>query len=203
MSGSNFFDDLRRIGALKEGHFLLSSGQHSGQYVEKFDLLRQPRETESACGMLIERLGPLAAVDLVVGPTTGGILLAFEMARQLGLAAAYAERLKEGSSERVFKRGTTIEPGTRVLLIDDILTTGGSIRESLAALQPWRADVVAIAVLVDRSGGQVDFGAPLVGLAEISIETWDPTDCPLCHDGVPIVKPGSTAVPMTGTATDQ
>ena len=198
-----FLDELRRIGALKEGHYLLSSGRHSGQYVEKFDLLRQPRETESACGMLIERLGPLAAVDLVVGPTTGGILLAFEMARQLGLPAAYAERLTEGSSERAFKRGTTIEPGTRVLLVDDILTTGGSVRESLAALQPWQVNVVAIAVLVDRSAGQVDFGVPLVGLTEIGIETWDPAQCPLCRDGAPIIKPGSTAVQVTGTTTNQ
>lgn len=198
-----FLDELRRIGALKEGHYLLSSGQHSGQYVEKFDLFRQPRETESACRVLIERLGPHAAVELVVGPTTGGILLAFEMARQLRLPAAYAERVKEGSSERAFKRGTAIAPGTRVLLVDDILTTGGSIRESLTALQQWRADVVAIAVLVDRSGGQVDFGVPLVGLTQIAIETWNPSDCPLCRDGAPIIKPGSTAVPVTGTATDQ
>ncbi len=195
MSEQTFLEQLRGIGALKDGHFLLASGRHSGQYVEKFDLLRQPRETERACHALIERLGTLAEVDLVVGPTTGGILLAFEIARQIGLPAAYAERSSEGTGAREFKRGTVIPSGTRVLLVDDILTTGGSIRESLTALEPWGADVRAVAVLVDRSGGSVDFGVPLVGLAELSIETWNPSECPLCRNGVPLVKPGSTAVP--------
>ncbi len=203
MADNQFLDDLRRIGALKQGHFLLASGRHSDQYVEKFDLLRQPRETEAACRSLIERLGALARVDLVVGPTTGGILLAFEIGRQLRLPAAYAERAKDGSSERALKRGTTIDPGTRVLLVDDILTTGGSIRESLAALEPWKADVVAVAVLVDRSGGQVDFGVPLVGLTQITIETWEAVDCPLCREGVPVAKPGSTATPSGAAALDQ
>lgn len=195
MSDQAFREQLRTIGALKEGHFLLASGRHSGQYVEKFDLLRQPRETESACAALIERLGSLVEVDLVVGPTTGGVILAFEIARQLGLPAAYAERASEGTSAREIKRGTMIPPQTRVLVVDDILTTGGSVRESLAALEPWGAEVRAVAVLVDRSGGKVDFGVPLVGLAELSIETWEPGACPLCRGGVPLVKPGSTAAP--------
>ncbi|HQX64006.1 MAG TPA: orotate phosphoribosyltransferase [Thermomicrobiales bacterium] len=192
MSGG-FLDQLRAIGALKSGHFLLASGRHSGEYVEKFDLLRNPRATESACHELVIKLGAGADVDLVVGPTTGGILLAFEIGRQLGLPAAYAERATEGSNERAFKRGTTIAPGTRVLLVDDILTTGGSIRETLIALGQVEADVRAIAVLVDRSGGAVSFSAPLVPLASLSIETWPAGDCPLCQSGQPLTKPGSTA----------
>jgi orotate phosphoribosyltransferase len=190
-----FLNQLEAIGALKHGHFLLASGRHSAQYVEKFDLLRQPRATETACRAMIEQLGNLAQVDLVVGPTTGGILLAFEIGRQLGLPAAYAERARDGASERAFKRGTVISPGTRVLVVDDILTTGGSVRETLAALSAVGADVTAIGLLVDRSGGAATFSAPVVSLATLDIETFAPDDCPLCRDGVPMMKPGSTAVP--------
>lgn len=193
-----FLDQLRSIGALKNGHFLLASGRHSNQYVEKFDLLRNPRATEAACRRLIGTLGEFADVDLVVGPTTGGILLAFEVGRQLGLPAAYAERASDGSSLREFKRGTTIVAETRVLLVDDILTTGGSIRETLAALERVGADVRAVAVLVDRSGGTVTFGPPLFPLASLSIDTWLTEDCPSCRAGQPLTKPGSTAVSSNG-----
>lgn len=189
---NDFLKQLREIGALKSGHFLLASGRHSDQYVEKFDLLRNPQAAEIACRQLIAQL-PDTDVDLVVGPTTGGILLAFEIGRQLGLPAAYAERARDGASERSFKRGTIIAPGTRVLLVDDILTTGGSIRETLAALDVVNADVRTIAVLVDRSGGAVSFGPPLVPLASLSIETWTADDCPQCQAGVPLTKPGSTS----------
>jgi orotate phosphoribosyltransferase len=194
MSSQRFLQDLTDIGALKSGHFLLSSGRHSPQYVEKFDLLRQPRATERACSQIIELLGSIGEIDLVVGPTTGGILLAFEIGRQLGLPAAYAERTTDGSSTRAFKRGTTIDPGTRVLLVDDILTTGGSIRETLAALSTHGAEIVAIAVLVDRSGAAAQFDAPLISLAKLTIETYDPEDCPLCRAGQVVVKPGTTQV---------
>ncbi|HYI15809.1 MAG TPA: orotate phosphoribosyltransferase [Thermomicrobiales bacterium] len=193
MDQGAFLRQLEQIGALKHGHFLLASGRHSAQYVEKFDLLRQPRATERACRSLIEQLGDLAQVDLVVGPTTGGILLAFEIGRQLSLPAAYAERARDGASERAFKRGTVISPGTRVLVVDDILTTGGSVRETLAALDVAAAEVRAIGLLVDRSGGAVAFDAPLVSLATLDIETFAPEDCPLCRDQVPMTKPGSTA----------
>lgn len=195
----SFLDQLRQIGALKSGHFLLASGRHSAEYVEKFDLLRQPLATSDACRQMIEQLPAGEAFDLVVGPTTGGILLAFEIGRQLGLPAAYAERLADGAAERTFKRGTRIEPHARVLVVDDILTTGGSVRETLSALESVGADVRAIAVLVDRSGGAVTFGAPLTALATLDIETWDAADCPLCVAGTPVVKPGSTAPAETDT----
>ncbi|RIK42197.1 MAG: orotate phosphoribosyltransferase [Chloroflexi bacterium] len=193
--GRRFVAELERIGALKTGHFLLASGRHSDRYIEKFDLLRQPRATEAACRSLIELLGDLSDVTLVVGPTTGGILLAFEVARQLGLPAAYAERASDGSSTRAFKRGTVIPPGTVALVVDDILTTGGSIRETLLALDRWNARVHSIGVLVDRSGGAVAFGAPLVGLAAFQIDTWAAEECPLCGQGAPLIKPGSTTAP--------
>jgi orotate phosphoribosyltransferase len=191
----DFVAELKRVGALKEGHFVLASGRHSNQYVEKFDLLRDPVATQQACAELIRLLDGLANVDLVAGPTTGGILLAFELARQLGLPAAYAERVEDGSSEREFKRGTLIEQGTRVLVVDDILTTGGSVRATLDALAVVDAQVVAVALLVDRSAGAVDFGCPLVSLAQLDIATWDATGMPDWLEAIPVTKPGTTAVP--------
>jgi len=190
---ANVLETLKECGGLKEGHFLLSSGRHSDRYIEKFDLLRRPRLTEAVCRGFTERFRE-AALDVVVGPTTGGIILAFEVARQLGVMAAYAERANDGDSAREFRRGTTFEPGSRVLVVDDILTTGGSVRETLAALAPFDVEVVAIGVLVDRSGGRVQFSAPLVPLAALTVATWEPEVCPLCAQGIPLVKPGTTAV---------
>jgi orotate phosphoribosyltransferase len=185
---------LREAGALKDGHFLLSSGRHSDQYVEKFDLLRNPSATELACRAISDRFKS-ERIDVVVGPTTGGIILAFEVGRQLGTMAAYAERKSDGSSGREFRRGTTFTVGQRVLVVDDILTTGGSVRETLTALENESVEVLAIAVLVDRSGGKVEFrGTTLVALSKLNVQTWDPADCPLCASGIALVKPGTTNV---------
>jgi orotate phosphoribosyltransferase len=195
---SNEFDllsVLREAGALKSGHFLLSSGRHSDQYVEKFDLLRNPRATERACESFADRFRS-EQIDVVVGPTTGGIILAFEVGRQLGCMAAYAERKSDGSAGREIRRGTTFAPRQRVLLVDDILTTGRSVRETLAALEGQPVEIVAVAVLVDRSGGKVAFGAtPLVAISTLDVKTWDPCDCDLCAKGIPLVKPGTTNLP--------
>jgi orotate phosphoribosyltransferase len=192
------FDTLREVGALKEGHFLLASGRHSDRYVEKFDLLRRPAATERACRRIAEHFRD-AGVEVVAGPTTGGVILAFETARQLGIDAAYAERVADGGPAREFRRGTAFEPGARVLVVDDILTTGGSVRETFAALAPHHVSVVAVAVLVDRSGGAFDPGVPLHALATLDIATWEPASCPLCASGVPLQKPGTTAAaPWSG-----
>lgn len=181
-------------GALKQGHFLLASGRHSDRYLEKFDLLRNPGSTSEVLEPLAIRLRDWE-VDLIVGPTTGGILLAFELARQLGLPAAYAERKGEGHSGREIKRGTVLVPGSKVFVIDDILTTGGSIAETLNALREHPVKVAGIAVLADRSGGSVRFGdLPLLPLLSLNIQSWAPGDCPHCAAGEPLIKPGSTAV---------
>lgn len=182
---------LRAIGALKEGHFLLASGRHSDRYIEKFDLLRRPSDTVHACRSIAARFAD-EEVETVVGPTTGGILLAYEVARQLGVASAYAERAEMGGTGRVFRRGQTFRAGERVLVVDDILTTGSSVVETLAALHPYRADVVGVAVLVDRRGSGIHLPAPLFAAATLTIATWDAVECPLCAAGLPLVKPGST-----------
>ncbi len=181
-------------GALKQGHFLLASGRHSDRYLEKFDLLRNPGATSAVLESLAGQLRDWD-IDVIVGPTTGGILLAFELARQLGLPAAYAERSGEGLSGREIKRSTVFATGSKVFVIDDILTTGGSVAETLNALKPHPVDVVGIAVLVDRGGGSVQFGdIPLIPLMSLDVTTWAPGECPLCTTGIPLIKPGSTAI---------
>ena len=182
---------LHDSGALKEGHFLLSSGRHSGRYIEKFDLLRRPALTSEACALFTRRFRA-ERIDVVAGPTTGGIILAFELARQLGADAAYAERKSGSQSDREFKRGTTFRTGARVLVVDDILTTGGSVRETLDALAGHAVETIGVAILVDRSGGAVRFEAPLTSLVTMDIETWEPASCPLCDAGMLLVKPGTT-----------
>jgi len=181
-------DILQDSGSLKQGHFLLSSGRHSAQYIEKFDLLRRPAATSMVCTLIADRYRP-EQIDVVVGPTTGGIILAFEVARQLHVQAAYAERSDGG---REFRRGTTFAPNERVLVVDDILTTGGSVRETLDALSGYPVEVVGVSVLVDRSGSRVEFGVPLSALAALDIASWDAEECPLCGSGIPLVKPGTT-----------
>ncbi len=188
---------LREIGGLKRGHFLFSSGRHGDVYLEKFDLLRDPGATSDICRGFVDRFRD-ASIDVVVGPTTGGILLAFETARQLGIAAAYAERASDDAPGREFRRGTTFAPGSRVLVVDDILTTGGSVRETLAALRNHPVDIFAVAVLVDRSGGETSFaGVPLVALASQTVASWPADECPLCRRGIPLTKPGTTTQTMS------
>ena len=189
---------LREVGALKTGHFVLASGRHTNQYVEKFDLLRNPRATERACAGLIELARDRLPVDVVAGPTTGGMLLAFEVARQLGVPAAYAERTEDGGSGREFRRGTTFPTAARVLVVDDVLTTGGSVRETLVALARYDVEIVGVAVLVDRSVEPVDLGVPLIALARLDISSWEPAGCPLCASGVPLVKPGTSGARTSG-----
>jgi orotate phosphoribosyltransferase len=194
MGSSGLLETLRASGALKSGHFLLSSGRHSDQYIEKFDLLRNPEATSAACALIVERFRD-AGIEVVVGPTTGGVILAFETARQIGVAAAYAERASSGATGREFRRGTTFRPGERVLVVDDILTTGGSVRETLEALASHPVTVVGIAVLVDRSGGTAELPEPWIAVATVEAMSWAAEECPMCAQGLPITKPGTTPPP--------
>lgn len=193
-TGERLLDRMRQIGALKSGHFVLSSGRHSDAYVEKFDLLRQPVQTQAVCVEIADRFRD-RRIDVVVGPTTGGVILAFEVGRQLGVGAAYAERTDDGEMTRKFRRGTTFNKDDRVVVVDDILTTGGSVRETVAALAEFPVEVIGAIVLVDRSGGNVDVGVRLDALATLEIATWDATDCPLCARGDAVTRPGTTTVP--------
>src|SRR5881397_4404105 len=141
---------FRDVGALREGHFLLSSGKHSSIYLEKFWVLQWPKKTELLCGGIVERMRD-ERITTVAGPTTGGIILAHEVARQLGVRAVYAERRENGAG-REFRRGFTLRPGERVVVVDDIMTTGGSVQETIDAVRSAGGRVVGAAILADRSG---------------------------------------------------
>lgn len=192
---TDLLTQLAEINAIRSGHFLYASGKHGDTYLEKFNLLRNPLATSKACEFFADAFRD-KDIDVVVGPTTGGILLAFETARQMGIASAYAERASDGASGREIRRGTTFAPGSRVVVVDDILTTGGSVRETLGALEAHDVEVVAIGVLVDRSAGATTFGdIPLVAIASQKFDAWDVDACPLCEQGIPLEKPGTTTTP--------
>ncbi|MDP2728281.1 MAG: orotate phosphoribosyltransferase [Dehalococcoidia bacterium] len=177
---------LQATGTLLEGHFLLTSGRHSGAYVEKFRVLQNPTYTQELCSMLAKEFQGLN-LNVVAGPTTGGIILAFEVARQMGLRAIFAEKQGEG---RIFRRSLTLSPGERVLIVDDILTTGGSLKQVYDEVDRWGAQVVGVGVLVDRSDQSPSFGVPLFSCLRLPIPSYAPGECPLCQEGLPLVKPG-------------
>jgi len=179
---------LQKSGALLKGHFLLTSGLHSPAYWEKFRVLQFPDLTEQLCRMIADHFRH-EKVQVVAGPTTGGIILAFEVARQLGVRGIFAEKEDE---ERSFRRGFTVEAGERVLIVDDILTTGSSIREVIHAVQKLNGNIIGIGVLVDRSGPAPEFGYPLFSCHRAATVTYRPEECPLCAARVPLVKPGSS-----------
>jgi len=203
-------DLFRKSGALKEGHFLLKSGKHSERYLEKFLVLQDTAATSELCAFWAAgHRAPdgTPTVDVVAGPTTGGIVLAFETARQLGVRSIFAEEVKDsdGTVRREFRRGFTIARGERVLLVDDILTTGGSLLAMLPAVEEFGGEIVTCAVLADRSGGLASLSSPKTGrsyplrpLWQLQLPTYEPgpDTCPACNAGVPLHAPGST-----GTAT--
>ncbi len=174
---------LREAGALLEGHFQLSSGRHSGVYVEKFRLLERPPETDALCRMIADWARELSP-QVVAGPTTGGIIISYEVARHLGLRSIFAEVAEGGG--RGFQRGFTIAPGERVLVVDDVLTTGGSVRDVLDAVRAAGGEPLAVAVLIDRSAGRTDFGVPSFSCLPLDLPSYEPDGCPLCEQGLPL-----------------
>ncbi len=180
-----------RSGALLEGHFLLKSGRHAGRYLEKFLVLQHPRFGVEICRRFAELLAPHSPT-LVVGPTTGGVLLSFETARQLGgfVRAAFAEAAPSGG--RALCRGWTVGADERVVIVDDILTTGASLVETVEAVRAAGVEPVAAAVIVDRSTAPIELGFPLHALGRIEIPSWEPDACELCTAGIPVRKPGSS-----------
>ncbi len=173
--------------ALLTGHFKLTSGRHSDIYYEKFTLLSQPATCTRICAEMADRVADSGA-DTIVGPTTGGIIIAYDVARYLGIEAIYAEPGDEG---RVFKRGFSLEKGQKVAIVDDVLTTGRSIREVVNLVNSYQAEIVAICLMLDRSNGAVTFDYPFSALAAVEAQSWTPDDCPLCADGQPLTQRGS------------
>ena len=180
---------LVKTNAIMDGHFLLTSGLHSPHYVEKFNVLQHPEYTEQLCKAMAEKFKG-ANIETVVGPVTGGIILAHETGKALGTRAIFTERV---DGKMTFRRGFSLHKGERVLIVEDIVTTGGSIKEVIDVVKSYGAIPVAVSMLVDRSGGKADFGdVPATALLHMNVETYKPEECPLCKNNVPLTKRGST-----------
>ena len=182
---------FEKSGALLKGHFLLTSGLHSPVYWEKALVIQYPEYTEKLCRMIADHYRK-AGATVIAAPTTPGIILGYETARQLGVRSIFAEHDDTGGSGRVFRRGFHIDPGEKVLVVDDILTTGGSVSEVIAAVKKLEGKVVGVGVLVLRAAQEPDFGVPFYACHRTEVITYQSQQCPLCTKGIPLVKPGSS-----------
>jgi orotate phosphoribosyltransferase len=178
---------MRETKVLREGHFRMTSGRHSRQYMQCAQVLQYPKFTERLCEDLARRFKG-QELHAVVAPAIGGIIIAYEVAKVLGIRALFTER-EDG--KMTFRRGFHLEDDENVLVVEDVITTGGSVIEVIEAVRERGANVAGVGVVVDRSGGRVHFGVKTEVLLAMEIETWDPEDCPLCKQGIPILKPGS------------
>ncbi|MBO8159409.1 orotate phosphoribosyltransferase [Thermosyntropha sp.] len=174
--------------ALLNGHFILTSGRHSDQYMQCALVLQYPLYTEKLAKHIAEKFAD-EKIDLVIGPAMGGIIVAYEVARQMGVPGIFTER-KDGVMQ--LRRGFEIKPGQRVLVVEDVVTTGGSVKEVIEVVKEYKGIVAGVGVLVDRSGGSVDFGVRKEAVLTMNIQSWEASDCPLCAEGkIPAIKPGS------------
>ena len=183
---------LRAAGAWLEGHFLLHSGRHSDQFIQMAQAFQYPDKVSALCAELAAKLKPYGA-RVVVGPAVGGILMAYAVGQALGIRALYTEK-QEGVHR--LSRGFRIGPGEPVAVVDDVSTTGDSVRQTMAVVREAGGKVVAAGLIVDRSGGAVTFDVPLVALASLKMSTWPPAECPLCTKRVPLIDP-DTRQPVT------
>ena len=192
MTTEQVLNEFRAAGALLQGHFILSSGLRSPTFLQKMFIFQDPKRTETLCRALAEKVeAAFGKIDIVVSPAVGGIVPGYETARHLGAKAIFVER-EEGRFQ--LRRGFTIEKNARVLLVEDIVTTGLSSRECLEAIREFPGDVVGAACLIDRSSGKADLGVPLVSLAALDIPTYSADALPPELAALPPVKPGSRAL---------
>ena len=187
LTSNQVLDVFRRVGALLEGHFKLSSGLHSPGYLQSALVLQYPREAETLGAALAEAVRPLAP-DVVMSPALGGIVIGQEVARALDVPAIFAER-QDGAM--TLRRGFTLAPGARVLVVEDVVTTGGSTRETMDVAMRAGGVVVGAGSIIDRSGGNQGLAVPYSALAQVAFPTYQPDACPLCAAGSTAIKPGS------------
>ncbi len=181
-------DIFTSSGALLRGHFIFTSGRHSDVYMQCAQVLRYPEHTERLAKHLASHFRS-DAIDIVIGPALGGIVVAYEVARQLGAVALFTEREDD---RMVLRRSFSITPGQRVLVVEDVITTGGSVREVMEVVREHQGHVAGVGVLIDRSNGAIDFGIKQTAVLSMEIPSWEADACPLCREGrLPAVKPGS------------
>ncbi|MHB1392062.1 MAG: orotate phosphoribosyltransferase [Clostridia bacterium] len=178
---------LEKTGVLQSGHFLLTSGKHSNRYMQCAKIFQHPDISAEISKDLAEKYDDYE-IDIVIGPAVGGIILAYEVARQLEVRALFAER---ENGAMTLRRGFEIKPGSRVLVVEDVITTGGSVKEVIDVIRSVGGEVVGVASVVDRSGGKALFDVPFKSAVKIDIDTFEPEECPMCKSGSVAVKPGS------------
>ena len=185
-------DLFRSTGAYLEGHFRLTSGLHSPNYLQCALVLRHPEAAEKMGRRLAEELRRILTepVAVVVSPALGGVIIGHEVARALGVPFLFTER-DAGTRKMLLRRGFTVQPGEAAVVIEDVITTGGSTVDVIEALHALGARVLAAGSIMDRSGGKADVGVPRVALATLQVAAYPPDACPLCQQGLPVVKPGS------------
>ena len=187
MNTEDVLEEFRAAGALRTGHFVLSSGLHSTHYLQCALVLQHPAEAEAFARAIAARL-PGEAVETVAAPAIGGIVIGHEVARAVGAKSIWTER---EAGRMTLRRGFSLRPGESVLVVEDVITTGGSTRETIDALRGAGARVVAAASIIDRSGGRADVGVPRVALATLDVPSFAPDSCPACLRGEAAIKPGS------------
>lgn len=192
ISNERVIEILKEAGVLLEGHFRLTSGRHSNKYLQCAKIFRNTKYSEELCAALAEQFGS-EGVEVVIGPAMGAVQMAYEVSRHLKCENFFAER--EADGKMALRRGFEVKPGMKVLLVEDVVTTGGSVKEVLELVKAAGADVVGIGSIVDRTGGKIDFGVPFKAVISVEVESWEPENCPLCKEGkIEVVKPGSRKV---------
>ena len=190
-SAEQILEQFRESDALLEGHFILSSGLHSSQYLQCALALQYPSDAAKFARAIAERLAA-EQFDTVASPAIGGLIIGYETAKALNVRFIWTER-QEGAM--TLRRGFSVKENERILVVEDVITTGGSTRECIEALESRGAKVAAAASIIDRSGGAADVGVSRIALATLEVPSYKPEDCPMCHRGVEAVKPGSRSQP--------
>lgn len=178
---------MKEAEVLLEGHFLLTSGRHSDKYMQCAKIFQNAKYSEPLCAELVKQYKD-DNVELVIGPAIGAIQMSYEVGKQLGVKNIFAER---ENGVMTLRRGFTIEKGQRVLIVEDVVTTGGSVREVMALVKECGGEIVGVGSIVDRTGGKIDFGVPYRSAFSMDITSYEPEECPICKTGLPLVKPGS------------
>jgi orotate phosphoribosyltransferase len=191
ISNLRVLEIFKEAGVLLEGHFLLTSGRHSGKYLQCARIFRHVKYSEELCGALAAQYAD-DAIDLVIGPAMGAVQMAYEVSRGLRCENFFAER-EDG--KMTLRRGFSIEPGRRVLIVEDVVTTGGSVKEVMNIVRSQGGVVAGVGAIVDRTGGEIDFGVPFLSVISMKVDSWAAESCPICKTGEPLVKPGSRKLP--------
>ncbi len=191
ISKERVLEIFRQADVLKEGHFLLTSGRHSDKYLQCACIFRHAPYSEELCAALAGQFDG-QKIDLVVGPAMGAVQMAYEVSRQIGCENFFAER---ENGKMTLRRGFAIQPGQRVLVVEDVVTTGGSVREVMDIVRQAGGEVAGVGAIVDRTGGEIDFGVPFRAVISMEVKSWEADECPICKTGAPLVKPGSRKRP--------